>query len=181
MEVGDSRTGHGALGRVAVRTRAVLSLLTVGLLLSGCKAAPQIAGVLTGGAIGVTTGNPALAFLGGVAVDTATTAGARWYGRSRSNAEQNAIARIAGKLKLGQHHAWHIHHIIPIGDEHGDVYVVRVTDTPVTQCRQIVFSVDSGEGKTQKRAWYIASVCHQAQGWKWADAEPAVARWGYLQ
>ena len=163
-----------------MRARALL-LLAAGLLLSGCKAVPQIAGVVTGGAIGVATANPALAFAGGVAVDTAATAGVRWYGRSRTNAEQDAIARIAGGLKLGERHAWHIHHIIPIGNEHGEVYVVRVTDTPLTQCRQIVFSVDEGEAAQLKRAWYVASLCHQEDGWKWADAEPAVARWGYLQ
>jgi hypothetical protein len=28
---------------------------------------------------------------------------------------------------------------------------------------------------------YIATTCHQADGWKWATAEPAVARWGFLQ
>lgn len=181
MEVGDGGAGDGALGRIAVRTRAVLPLIAAGLLLSGCKAAPQIAGVLTGGAIGAATGSPALAFAGGVAMDTATTAGVRWYGRSRSNAEQDAIARVAGQLKPGEPHAWHIHHFIPIGNEHGEVYVVRVTDTPLTQCRQIVFSVDEGDGAKLKRAWYVASVCRQAQGWKWADAEPAVPRWGHLQ
>lgn len=180
--MGDGRTGDRALGRVAVSVRrSLLPLLAAGVLLSGCKAAPQIAGVVTGGAIGAATANPALAFAGGVAVDAATTAGVRWYGRSRANAEQNAIARIAGALPVGEHHAWHIHHIVPIGNEHGEIYVTQVIDTPLTQCKQIVFSVDDGQGAKLTRAWYVASVCHQARGWKWADAEPAVPRWGYLQ
>jgi hypothetical protein len=29
--------------------------------------------------------------------------------------------------------------------------------------------------------WYAARVCQQGVRWKWADAEPAVARWGNLQ
>ncbi|HET8996312.1 MAG TPA: hypothetical protein VFN42_06560 [Acetobacteraceae bacterium] len=161
--------------------RAVLPLLAAGLLLSGCKAVPQIAGVVTGGAIGVATASPALGFAVGVATDTATTAGLQWYGRSRANAEQNAIARIAGGLELGQQHAWHIHHIIPFGDEHGELYVVRVIAAPLTVCKQIVFSVDDGQGAALHQAWYVASVCRQGQDWKWADAEPAVSRWGYLQ
>jgi len=179
--MGDGGTGDGTLGRVAVRVRAALPLLAAGLLLSGCKAVPQIVGVVTGGAVGATTASPALGFAVGIATDTATMAGVRWFGRSRTNAEQDAIAQVAGGMDVGQRHPWHIHHLIPFGNEHGELYVTRVTDTPWTQCRQIVFSVDSGTGADLHRAWYVASICHQAQGWKWADAEPAVARWGYLQ
>lgn len=181
MEVGDGGTGDRPLGRAAVIARAVLPLVAAGVLLSGCKAVPQIAGVVTGGAIGVATASPALGFAAGIATDTAATAGVQWYGRSRANAEQNAIAQIAGGLDVGQRHAWHIHHIIPLGNEHGELYVVRVIAVPLTVCKQIVFSVDDGEGAKAKRAWYVASVCRQGQDWKWADAEPAVPRWGYLQ
>ena len=161
--------------------RAVLPLLAACTLLTGCKAVPQIVGVVTGGAVGAATASPALGFAVGIATDTATIAGQRWFGRTRTNAEQDAIAKLAGTMGVGQRHAWHIHHLIPFGNEHGELYVMRVMDTALTQCKQIVFSVDDGEKPHLQRAWYVASVCRQAQGWKWADAEPAVARWGYLQ
>lgn len=179
--MGHRGAGHGAMGRAAVIARAALPLLTAGLLLTGCKAAPQIAGVITGGAIGTATASPALGFAVGVATDTAVNAGQRFWGRSRANGEQDAIAAVAGGLALGQHHAWHIDHLIPIGDEHGELWVVQEIPTPWTLCKKIVFSVDEGNGANPRRHWYVASVCHQAQGWKWADAEPAVPRWGFLQ
>ncbi len=181
MEVGDGGTGDGPMGRAAVTVRAVLPLLTAGLLLSGCKAIPQITGALTGGAIGTATASPAVGFAVGVATDTAVQAGMRWFGRSRANGEQDAIAKVAGSLAVGQKHPWHIDHTIPFGNEHGELYVVRQIDTPLTECKKIVFSVDDGEGADLHRSWYATSVCHQAEGWKWALAEPAVSRWGYLQ
>ena len=159
----------------------MLPLLAAGVLLSGCKAIPQITGVLTGGAIGTATASPALGFAVGVATDTAVVAGQQWFVRSRANGEQDAIAKVAGALDIGQKHPWHINHIIPFGDEHGVLYVVQVINTPLTECKRIVFSVDDGKGKHLHRSWYAAWVCHQGQGWKWADAEPAVPRWGYLQ
>ena len=173
--------GDGALGRVAVSLRAVPVLLAAGVLLSGCKAIPQIAGFVSGASIGAATGSPALGFAVGVATDAAVNAGQRFYGRSRSNAEQNAIADVAGPLGLGGHGDWRIEHIIPIGNEHGELWVVRLIPTPLTLCKEIVFSVDDGKGPKLKRAWYTASICHRADRWKWASAEPAVPRWGYLQ
>lgn len=43
---------------------------------------------------------------------------------------------------------------------------MRVTDVPLTQCREIVFSVDTGDGAKVKQAWYVASPFHQENGWK---------------
>ncbi len=42
-------------------------------------------------------------------------------------------------------------------------------------------SVDEGKGEDMTRAWFTSDICKQAETWKWASAEPAVARWGYLQ
>jgi hypothetical protein len=54
-------------------------------------------------------------------------------------------------------------------------------DTPLANCREIAFSVEEGSGPKASRADYTASICRQAARWKWASAEPAVARWGFLQ
>jgi hypothetical protein len=181
LEMGIGGTGHRAMGQLAVNARAALPLLAAGVLLSGCKAVPQIAGVLSGATVGAATGSPALGFAVGVATDSATNAGIRYFGRSRQHGEQNAIAEVAGELPVGASHPWRIEHTIPFGNEHGELYVVRAIDTPLALCKEIVFSVDEGKGEKLKRAWYTASVCHQEQGWRWATAEPAVPRWGYLQ
>ena len=63
--MGLGRTGHRTLGFATVR---LLPLLAVALL-SGCKAAPQIAAFVTGGTAGAATGSPAVGFLVGVATD----------------------------------------------------------------------------------------------------------------
>jgi hypothetical protein len=155
--------------------------LALPLLLGGCSSVPEITGLVTGGAVGVATASPALGFATAVAVDAAANAGVRYYGRSRQNAEQDVIAAAAGDLPMGGRASWHINHFIPIGDEHGELEVTRAIANPLGDCKEIAFSVDDG-GKTQPtRDWYIATICHQDTQWKWASAEPAVPRWGYLQ
>lgn len=177
--MGDCRTRNGTVGLVAVRS---CHLLLVGvLLLASCKAAPQIAAVVGGGAAGAATGNPAVGFAVGVATDAAATAVVQYYGRTRQQAEQDAIAEAAGMVPPGGRASWKIEHDIPIGNEHGSLQVVRQIDNPFALCKQVMFSVDEGKGEKLKRAWYSADICHQANKWKWASAEPAVERWGYLQ
>ncbi len=61
--------------------------------------------------------------------------------------------------------------------------IVRAIDNPLAECREIAFSV---EDPPDPPSWFDASICKQtfAQGeqrWKWATAEPAVERWGFLQ
>jgi hypothetical protein len=151
------------------------------LLLSGCKAIPQIAGVVSGGTIGAATGSPALGFAVGIATDAAGRSAMRWYGRSREHSEQNAIAEAAAPLGPGESADWRIDHTIPIGNEHGTLKVVRLIDTPIAACKEIAFSVDEGKPPELQRAWYTTTICRQAEGWRWASAEPAVERWGFLQ
>lgn len=155
-------------------------LLAALVLLAGCNTTGQIAAVVAGGAAGGATANPAVGFAVGVAVAAGANYVVRYYGRSRQNAEQDAIAEVAGELPVGTEAAWKIEHTIPIGDEHGQLRVVRDVDSPLTACKEIVFSVDEGKGDKLKRAWYTSDVCKQAERWKWASAEPAVERWGYL-
>jgi hypothetical protein len=151
------------------------------LLLAGCKAAPQIAAVVTGGAAGAATGNPAVGFAVGVATDAGANYAFRYISRTRQGAEQDAIAQIAGDLPVGTEASWKIEHTIPIGDEHGRLRIVRAIDSPLAACKEIAFSVEDGKGDKMKRTWFTSSVCKQSKEWKWAAAEPAVERWGFLQ
>jgi hypothetical protein len=116
-----------------------------------------------------------------VAVDAAAAAGVRYVGHSRQQAEQDAIAQAAGELRSDDAGPWRIEHDIPIGNEHGELRVVRQIDSPLAACKEIVFSVDDGAGPDATRSWYTASIFRQAHRWKWASAEPAVERWGFLQ
>ncbi|CAN5467852.1 hypothetical protein BH11PSE9_BH11PSE9_27500 [soil metagenome] len=45
-----------------------------------------------------------------------------------------------------------------------------------------MFSVIDGKPDAPLRQRFIMQMCRQSEGeWKWAVAEPAVARWGHLQ
>lgn len=151
------------------------------VLLAGCKAAPQIAAAVTGGAAGAATGNPALGFAVGVATDAGANYAFRYISRTRQGAEQDAIARVAGDLPVGTEASWKIEHTIPIGDEHGRLRVVRAIDSPLATCKEIAFSVEEGKADKLKSNWFISDICKQNETWKWALAEPAVQRWGFLQ
>jgi hypothetical protein len=170
-------TGDGTVGLAAVKA-AVLAVVT---LLAGCSSASQIAGVVAGGVSGGATGNPAIGFAVAVVTDAGASYTFRYIARVRQNAEQDAIAQVAGALPIGTEADWKIEHTIPIGDEHGQLRIVRAIDSPLADCRQVVFSVDEGKGEDMTRAWFTSDICKQAETWKWASAEPAVARWGYLQ
>jgi hypothetical protein len=182
MEMGIRRTGDRSVGGVAVNgLGAAPALLAASVLLAGCNATVQVAAVVGGGAAGGLTGNPAVGFMVGVAIDAGANYVVRYYGRSRQGAEQDAIAEVAGVLPVGTEASWKIEHTIPIGNEHGQLRVVRAIDSPLAECKEIAFSVDEGKGEKLRRDWYVSNVCKQAERWKWASAEPAVERWGYLQ
>jgi len=157
--------------------RGVALLLAASVLLSGCKDLATIAGIAGGSATGAATGNPAV----GVAVGIGVSAGgdflARYIARTRRGAEQDVIAAAAGALPVGGRARWAIHHTIPIGNEHGDLEVVDLITTPIAVCKQVVFSVVDGSAHDL----YAADVCRDPRRWKWATAEPAVSRWGFLQ
>lgn len=156
---------------------SALLVIASATAVTGCKAVPQIAGVVGGAVAGGSTGSPAIGFAVGVATATATGAAQRWYGRSREHAEQMAIAKVGGGLPVGGRAPWSIHHLIPLGDEHGDLVVISNISNRLAECRSIAFSVV--EDTTSR--WYSADICRRLLGWQWASAEPAVRRWGYLQ
>ena len=148
------------------------------LLLAGCSSTGTIIGVVVGGAAGGASANPAVGFGVGVATAAASDYAVRRITRSWHGAEQDAIAVTAAPLSVGATAPWRIVHSLPIGNEHGQLAVVRQIDNPLAPCKQVLFSVEEGK---QPAAWYSVDICQDTAGWKWATAEPAVARWGYLQ
>ena len=182
--MGVGGAGDLAMGLFAVslmRCRPLWAVLSIPFLLGGCNATPRIAAVVTGGVAGAATGSPAIGFLIGVVTDAGANYAFRYFGRVRQGAEQDAIAAVAGDLPVGTEASWKIEHTIPIGDEHGRLHVVRAIDSPLATCKELAFSVDEGTGEAVKRAWYTTDICKQNEAWKWASAEPAVERWGFLQ
>ncbi|UFN51027.1 hypothetical protein LPC08_10645 [Roseomonas sp. OT10] len=150
------------------------------LALCGCQALPQVTGAVTAIASGGVTANPAVGLAVGVVTTAATDVAVKYYGRSRQDATQQAIAEVAGPLPSGRQASWRIRHSIPIGNEHGEVAVVRDIPNPLAPCREIVFSVADGEEAASPRLWFASHICRQAGGWRWASVEPAVERWGSL-
>jgi hypothetical protein len=179
--MGQRRTRDRALGFAAVTKRLRLAALGGLVLLSGCASVARVSAVVTGGVAGAASGSPAVGFAVGVATDAAANWAVRYVSRVRQGAEQDAIANVAGQMPMGAEADWKIEHTIPIGNEHGRLRIVRPIDTQLATCREIAFSVDTGEGPKRKGAWFIGNICQDAQHWKWASAEPAVTRWGYLQ
>ncbi len=84
-------------------------------------------------------------------------------------------------MQPGERRPWEIRHIVPIGNEHGEVTVVRAIPSPLTLCKELVFSVDTGKDTALTREWYTTDACRDGGRWKWALAEPATERWGALQ
>jgi len=153
------------------------ALLLAGLSLQACHAIPDIAGVAAGAGAGAGSANPAVGIAVGIAVRSATRALTNYIDRKRASGEQDAIAATAGAAPIGQPHAWEIRHTIPIDNEHGNLEAVREFQTPLTTCRDIVFTVVDGDTLDI----LTTTLCRQPDGWRWAAAEPAVDRWGYLQ
>ena len=144
------------------------------LALGACQLIPTIGAVTAGGAAAGATGNPAIGYVVGLGVRAGLDELRLYVARKRQQGEQDAIADAAGTTQEGQPRAWEIVHTIPIGNEHGTLTPIRTIATPLATCREILFTTSDG-------GLFTSTVCHQSDGWKWATAEPAVARWGYLQ
>lgn len=181
--MGGGGTDDGALGRPAVSgalTRALLLLAVAGGL-SGCNDLATVAAIASGSATSAATGNPAL----GVAVGLGVSAGGqflvRYIARVRAGTEQDVIGETAGRLPIGGEASWAVHHTIPLGNEHGELAVVDAFATPIAVCKEVIFSVVDGRSAKAPPNQFSVDVCRDPSGWKWATAEPAVARWGFLQ
>jgi hypothetical protein len=157
----------------------IASLLTVGLV--GCNTIGGFAGAAAGIASGTATTNPAVGYGVSVGVAVAVDATTQYIFRTWHQAEQDQIAAQIGRLKPGVIAPWKIQHPVPYENEHGEVEVVRILSSPLAICKEALFSVVSDEGGKRTRQWFVVTACRQDNAWKWAVAEPAVARWGSLQ
>lgn len=145
--------------------------------LTSCRTISDVAGVVAAAGSGSASGNPAVGIAVGIAVRAGVDEVVKYVVRRRQTGEQDAIAEAAGAAPLGTARAWEIRHTIPIGNQHGDLEPVREFRTPLTTCREVVFSVVDGDG----RDLFTTTLCRKGDAWRWAAAEPAVDRWGFLQ
>ena len=177
---------HGAAVLARRGRRAALPLLVL-LALPGCQAllteGTSTAAGIGGASIAEGVGANAATTTGiGLGVQALGRAGLQYARRRAHRAQQDRIAAAAGPLPVGGVGAWATDHSVPVEpNERGQVAVSRVISAGPLECKEIVFSVDSGQGERLRRAFYVAAVCRDGAAWKWASAEPATERWGSLQ
>ena len=155
--------------------RAALALLLP--VLGGCTTIGDVAALAAGGGAGAVTGNPAIGYAVGITTQAGLRELRKYVLRRRQQGEQDAIADVAGAANVGEQVPWAIRHTIPVGNARGELAVIREYTTPLATCREVVFTVDD-DGHP---SLFTTSLCRQATRWKWAAAEPATARWGFLQ
>lgn len=158
--------------------RRVLRLAGLTLpLLAGCTFVSDVAGLAAGGGAGAATANPAIGFAVGVGVRAGVDELGKYVTRRRHGGEQDAIAEAAGNAPLNEMRPWRIRHTIPVGNAHGTLASVREAVTPLTTCREVLFTVEEDGDATP----FTTFICRDGNHWRWAAAEPAVPRWGLLQ
>jgi hypothetical protein len=194
VALGLGRASHCTVGIAAMKwsapsatqfaTQFATQLATLALvgLLAGCSSIGGFTGAVAGLATGTATTNPAIGVGVGIAVKTATDAAFRKVFRDMQADEQDRIAAIAGGMRIGEAQTWDIHHRMPFTDERGELRVVGAIDNALATCKEVMFSVAGGSKKEPTSQWFVTQTCRQSDGqWRWAAAEPAVARWGALQ
>ncbi len=158
----------------------LLALPACGSLLS--EGAADVAGVAGAGAASAVTRSAAGAAAIGLGVRSLAAEGVRYAERRVHRTEQDAIAAAAGPLDPGSPAPWSVRHSLPLEDDAaGQVVVSRAFGAGSFRCKEIVFSVDKAARDGLARSFYTATVCQDGPAWRWASAEPAVARWGGLQ
>ncbi|HET9148793.1 MAG TPA: hypothetical protein VFN77_12130 [Acetobacteraceae bacterium] len=164
--------------------RGTLPLLALPLvsLLGGCSSIGAVTGAVAGASTGAATANPIVGYATAVSVNAGISALQKHITRVRQRKEQNRIAEAAGGMAPGEATSWKVAYINPFfANHHGELQVLRDIDTPLTRCKEVLFTLDTGRPPRLSRTPYTTDICRDAQGWKWAMAEPAIRRWGYLQ
>ena len=182
--MGLRRARHGTLGVVAMMPRGIWPLLGGACLaatISGCASVGAASGAVAGVMSGTVTANPAVGIGVGIAVQAATDEVINRYIKGLHRDQQDAIAALAGEAPVDWSMPWRVKHTLPLENGHGEVRVTRIFNTALASCKEFVFSVVDGDEPDAKTAWFVANVCQQNQGWKWASVEPAVDRWESLQ
>jgi hypothetical protein len=169
------------------RAAPAATLLLCLAALPGCEAllaetTSTVAGIAGASVAEGVGANAALTTGIGLGVQALGRAGLQYAQRKTHQAAQDRLAAVAGPLPVGAVAAWKTDHTIPVEpNERGQVTVSRVISAGPLDCKEILFSVDSGEGDALKRAFFLAAICRDGGTWKWASAEPATERWGSLQ
>ncbi len=182
--MGAGRACDHALGHAAVRLRwrAVPAALLATVLLVGCQSVGAISGAAVGASTGAVTVNPIVGYVTAITVAAGIEELQHYIARVRQGAEQDVIVNAVGTMQPGETRQWKIVHDIPMfDDEHGEMRVVRSIDTPLAQCKEVLFTVDQGRAPHLRRTPFVTGACRDSNGWKWAEAEPATERWGYFQ
>jgi hypothetical protein len=204
MEVGLGRTCNCAVGLAAMkgpshvrripadrshqRAKALYRIVpsaclvsALAAILSACSAISTVSGVVAGVATGSASGNPALGVSAAIVVKAGVDEAGKYVSRNAQHDEQKAIAAAAGETRVGESRPWQIRHRLTRRVEQGEVRVTRVIDTPLTVCKELLFSVAQYRNNEASPAWFRTNACRHGNEWKWAAAEPAVNRWGNLQ
>lgn len=184
--MGFGRASDLALGFITMRASLPASarpgLLLLLMPIAACSSVGAIAGAAAGASTGAATVNPFVGYGVAVGVNAGVDALQQYIARVRQNAEQDEIAVAVGQMGVGETRSWKIVHDIPLfDDQHGEVKVTRLIDTPLAQCKEVLFTVDEGSAPKLRRSLYTTDACRNTRGWKWAQAEPATERWGYFQ
>ena len=147
-----------------------------------CSSIGAISGAVAGASTGAITANPLAGYATAVAVNAGISALQKHIARVRERKEQNGIAEVAGRMASGGVTSWKVAYINPFfANHHGELQVLRDINTPLTLCKEVLFTFNTGTAPHITRTPYMTDICHDFQGWEWAEAEPAVSRWGYLQ
>jgi len=169
--------------------RSLVAVVLASLVTSGCaslfeQTSTTGAAVAGSAAAASVTRNAALATGIGLGVEALAARGVRILERQIHAEEQAAIADAAGPLDTNAVAAWEVHHAFALEpDERGKVSVTRVDSVFNRTCKEIVFTVETGEEEAPGA--FLADICSSEKNgvthWSWALAEPSTARWGILQ
>jgi hypothetical protein len=165
------------MGSAVVRT-AVLAALT--LALAGCSTLGGFAGAAAAFATSIGTANPIVGISVGIGVKAATDEGVKYVSRRKQHEIQNAVVAAARDIGPGEIARYAHPHLVGSGVDRGEVRVVRLIDTPLTTCKELLFSVEHA-GDRPRVDWFSTTACRNGDAWQWAGVEPAVERWGNLQ
>jgi len=172
---------RGRFAALASLTSLATLCALAALATSGCASIGAASGAAAAAATGIATANPAVGVGVGIAVQAATDEAVNRFMKGMHADQQNQIAETVGRLPVGGTDLWRIKHKLPVENGHGQVRVVRAFASALTLCKEFAFSVQDGEAADAPEQWFTATACQDTGGWKWASAEPAVARWGTLQ
>jgi hypothetical protein len=56
-------------------------------------------------------------------------------------------------MAVGEVRPWEVRHDLQTGNKRGELRVLGAVDMPPTECREVLFSVASGEGPDPARRW----------------------------